>query len=144
MKNLKKLLPYLLTFVAGGSVIAWGIPTPRGPDIDLLISTDETVLGQEFKYPQGKAKITGAIVTVPPGVTLRHHHHPVPVFGYVLQGELIVDYGEARERIYKKGDSLVEAFNTPHSGRNGGKGNVKILVVYAGADGIPNTVLGGS
>ncbi len=63
------------------------------------------------------------------------------MFGYILQGELIVDYGEAGERVYRKGDSLVEAFNTPHQGRNGGKGNVKILVVYAGADGVPNTVL---
>jgi hypothetical protein len=35
----------------------------------------------------------------------------------------------------------VEAFDFPHSGRNGGKGKVKILAVYAGADGVPDTLL---
>ena len=72
---------------------------------------------------------------------MQRHHHPVPLFGYILQGELIVDYGGFGERTYARGESLVEAFETPHQGRNGGKGTVKILVVYAGADGVPNTVL---
>ncbi len=141
MTYLRKSLPVLLAFMVGSIVTAWAVAAPHGSSIDMLIETDTTILGELFEYPEGRAKITAAIVTVPPHVTLKRHRHPVPVFGYILQGELIVDYGEAGERVYRKADSLVEAFNTPHQGRNGGKGNVRILVVYAGADGVPNTVL---
>lgn len=115
------------------------IAMPPGPSVETLIDTNETVLGQEFTYPEGRARITAAVVTVPPGAVLAPHLHPVPLFGYVLQGELIVDYGSQGERIYKAGDALVEAFDWPHQGRNGGRGVVKILVVYAGADGVPDT-----
>ena len=97
------------------------------------------MLGQELEYPAGRPRITAAIVTVPPGEILAVHLHPVPLFGYVLQGQLIVDYGSQGVRTYRKGDALVEAIHWPHQGRNGGRGVMKILVVYAGADGVPNT-----
>jgi len=112
---------------------------PAAPSVELLIETSETVLGQEFLYPKGRARITAAVVTVPPGAVLPRHLHPVPVFGYLLQGELVVDYGSEGERVYRKGDALVEAYDWPHRGHNGGRGIVKILVVYAGAEGVPDT-----
>jgi quercetin dioxygenase-like cupin family protein len=119
---------------------AAALAQPPGATVDPLLETDETVLGQPFFYPKGDAKITSSMVTLPPGSETIWHIHPVPLFAYVLQGELIVDYGSAGERVYRKGDSLVEAFEWPHMGRNGGRGPVKILVVYAGAEGVPNAV----
>ena len=116
-----------------------GLAMPPAASVETLLETDETVLGQEFGYPEGRAKITAAIVTVPPGARLATHLHPVPLFGYVLKGVLIVDYGSQGERVYRRGDSLVEAIDWPHSGRNGGRGNMKILVVYAGAEGVANS-----
>lgn len=113
---------------------------PPAASVDTLLEADETVIGQEFQYPQGRAKITAAIVTVPPGARLATHLHPVPLFAYILKGVLVVDYGSAGERVYRRGDSLVEAIDWPHSGRNGGRGNVKILVVYSGAEGVPISV----
>ena len=71
----------------------------------------------------------------------------IPNHANIVGGENViagVDCGGAGERTYRKGDSLIEAFETPLQGRNGGKGVVKILVVYAGAVGVPNTVLEGS
>jgi quercetin dioxygenase-like cupin family protein len=112
---------------------------PPGPEVETLIETSETVLGQEFIYPEGRARITAQRITVPPGALLAPHLHPVPLFGYVLQGELIVDYGSEGEIVYRKGDALVEAIDWPHQGRNGGRGKLVILVVYAGAEGVPNT-----
>jgi quercetin dioxygenase-like cupin family protein len=112
---------------------------PPGPTVETLFDTSETVLGQELAYPEGRARITAAVVTVPPGAVLAPHLHPVPLFGYVLQGELVVDYGSEGERVYQAGDALVEAIDWPHQGRNGGRGIVKILVVYAGAEGVPNS-----
>jgi quercetin dioxygenase-like cupin family protein len=113
---------------------------PPGPSVEVLLESDQTVLGQSFAYPAGRAKITAAIVTLPPGAELPAHLHPVPLFGYVLQGELIVDYGSFGQKTYRRGDALIEAIDWPHRGRCGDRGVVKILVVYAGAEGVPNSV----
>jgi quercetin dioxygenase-like cupin family protein len=116
------------------------VAKPPAASVETLLETDQTVLGQDFSYPAGKAKITAAIVTLPPGASLPTHLHPVPLFAYILQGELLVDYGSEGQILYRKGDAFVEAFNWPHSGRNAGKGKVKIMAVYAGAVGVPNSV----
>ena len=126
------------------SVSLWTCTTqaaPHGPDVETLLETSQTILGQPFAYPQGQAAITAAIVTVPPHAELQAHFHSVPLFGYMLQGELVVNYGSEGERTYRKGDAFVEAIDWVHQGRNGGRGNVRILVVYAGAEGTPNTTL---
>lgn len=133
-------IKYLL-LIACFSVSLCVHAVPPSTEVELLIASDETVLGQAFEYPEGRAKITAVIITLQPGTQLARHSHPVPLFGYMLQGELIVDYGAKGERIYRKGDALIEAFDWPHQGRSGGKGVVKILAVYAGADGVPNTVI---
>ena len=122
-----------------GLVTQAALAMPPGPSVETLLETSETVLGQEFVYPEARPRITAAVVTVPPGQILAPHLHPVPLFGYVLQGELIVDYGSEGEITYEKGDALVEAIDWPHQGRNGGRGVLKILVVYAGAEGVPNS-----
>ena len=130
----------LLAFLAILALAPLGATAmPPGPEVETLLETDLTVLGQEFEYPEGPGTITAAVVTIPPGAVLAPHLHPVPLFGYVLQGELIVDYGSQGEIVYRRGDALVEAIDWPHQGRNGGRGVVKILVVYAGKAGIPNS-----
>lgn len=114
---------------------------PPPASVELLLDTDVTILDEVFSYPPpGRARITAARITLPPGATVPLHLHPVPLFAYILQGELIVDYGSRGIRIYRKGDAFVEAFDTPHRGRNGGKGNVQILAVYAGGEGVPNSI----
>ena len=112
---------------------------PPGATVETLLETTETVIGRDIVYPEGAGRMTAAVVTVPPGAILAPHLHPVPLFGYILQGELIVDYGSEGEILYAKGDALAEAIDWPHQGRNGGRGLLKILVVYAGAEGVPNT-----
>lgn len=111
-----------------------------GVTVETLLQADETILGQEFEYPDGKPNITVALITIPPHATLPLHEHPVPLTAVIVQGVLVVDYEGVGEIRYRAGDTFVEAFNTPHSGRNGGKGTVKILAIYAGAAGVPNSV----
>ena len=69
---------------------------------------------------------------MPRGASTVWHVHPVPMFAYILEGELVVDYEGVGERRYRKGDTFVEAIDWPHRGRAAsGKGkDVKILVVY--------------
>ena len=107
-------------------------------EVTPLLATGETIIGQPLAYPAGKPKVTAIIVTVPPGGETGWHEHPVPLFAYVLDGALEVDYGDKGVRTYKAGDSLMEAMNWPHNGTNKGDKPVRILAVYMGAEGVPN------
>lgn len=110
------------------------------PPLEILLSSPETVIGQPYAYPDGDAKITAAIVTMEPGQSTGWHLHQVPLFGYVLEGELTVDYGKDGTRTYVAGDSLIEAFETLHNGTNSGSVPMRLLAVFAGAEGVANTL----
>ena len=107
----------------------------------IILSSSETILGQKIVYPTGsQALITSAIITFQPGAVTGLHRHDVPLFGYLMQGELTVTYETGEVKTFHPGDSLLEALGTPHSGENTSKGITKIFVVFAGAEGVPNTV----
>lgn len=110
------------------------------PPLDVLLSSSETVIGQSFEYPEGEARITAAIVTMLPGQKTGWHKHEVPLFAYILEGEITVDYGPDGTKTYREGDSIIEAFQSEHNGENTGTINVRILAVFAGAVDTPNTV----
>ena len=112
---------------------------PAKPSVAPVLSSSETILGQPFAYPAASPHVTAVIVTLPPGARTGWHRHPVPLFGYMLEGELTVTYEGAGERIYRPGDALMEAIGTPHDGRNTGAVDVRILAVFIGAEGIPNS-----
>lgn len=107
-----------------------------------LLSTGTTVMGETLHYPtNGPAHVTAAIVTLPPGGRTVLHKHGVPLFAYVLEGEITVDYGDRGKRTYRQGDALMEAMDTPHFGADAGPQPVRILTVYMGADGAPADVI---
>ncbi len=99
-----------------------------------LLEGDETIIGQTFAYPDGTPKVTAAIVTIPPGNDTGWHLHHVPLFVYILEGEVSVDYGSKGVKVYKKGDSLMEAMNWPHNATNKTDTPVKIMAVYIGSE----------
>lgn len=106
-----------------------------------ILSTATTVTGETIHYPAGApAKITAVEITLQPGQQTGWHTHPVPLFGYVLEGELTIDYGPKGQRVFRKGDALAEAMNEAHNGRNTGKGPMRILAVFIGVEGGPGTV----
>ena len=116
-------------------------PPPSGYPAVALLSTGTTVIGEPIVYPSGKAHVTAAVVTIAPGGKTIAHKHGVPMFAYMLQGELSVNYGADGTRTYKQGDALMEAMNVAHVGINNGAEPVRILVVYMGADGAPADVI---
>lgn len=110
-------------------------------EVSAILQTSETILGQSFSYPAGKpAKVTATIVTMPPGGTTGWHEHPIPVFGYVLEGEITVDYGPHGKRVFRKGDPLMEAIDTAHDGHNTGEGVARVLAVFMGTEGVADTM----
>lgn len=110
------------------------------PPVDVLHQSETTVIGQQIVYPKGAAQITVAIVTMEQGQVTGWHRHLAPETAQILEGELTVDYGPAGKRVYRKGDTLVEALGSRHNGENTGSGIARILVVFSGAVGTPNTV----
>jgi quercetin dioxygenase-like cupin family protein len=101
-----------------------------------LLSTGTTVLGEPLHYPaSGPAHVTAAIVTLAPGAKTILHRHGVPLFAYILEGELTVDYGVRGKRTYRQGEALMEAMDVPHYGLDTGAQPVRILAVYLGAEG---------
>lgn len=111
------------------------------PAIELL-STNTTVLGEAIHYPtDGPARVTVSVVTILPGAEAIFHRHPVPLVGYILEGELTVDYVGRGTRVFRKGEAMVEAMNVTHRGMNLGKETVRILATYLGAEGVSNVVL---
>jgi quercetin dioxygenase-like cupin family protein len=103
-----------------------------------LLSSGTTIIDQQIAYPAGTAKVTGAIVTIPPGGETGWHLHEVPLFVYILEGEVTVDYGEKGVKVVKEGESILEAMDWAHNGMNKTDKPLRILAVYMGADGVPN------
>jgi quercetin dioxygenase-like cupin family protein len=110
------------------------------PEVRMVLSTGMTVTGEPIHYPSGgPAHLIAEVITLQPGQQTGWHTHPVPLFGYILQGELTVNYGAKGKRIYRKGDGLAEAINEAHNGRNTGPNPMKILAVYMGQEGLPDS-----
>jgi quercetin dioxygenase-like cupin family protein len=106
-----------------------------------LLSTDVTTVGETLRYATtGPARVTASIVTIAPGSKTIVHKHGVPMFAYILGGELTVDYGDRGKHTYREGQALMEAMDIAHYGVNNGTEPVRILVVYMGADGAENVI----
>jgi quercetin dioxygenase-like cupin family protein len=105
-----------------------------------LISTGKTIVGETIHYPKGPARVTAAIVTLAPGGRTIVHKHGVPLFAYILSGQLTVNYGKDGTRTYKPRDAFMEAMDVAHYGINNGRKPVRILAVYMGAQGAKNVI----
>ncbi|HSM19583.1 MAG TPA: cupin domain-containing protein, partial [Hyphomicrobiales bacterium] len=105
-----------------------------------LLATGTNIVGETIRYPQGAARVTAAIVTLAPGGRTIVHKHGVPLFAYILSGELTVDYGKDGTRTYRPGEAFMEAMDVAHFGVNKGAAPVRILAFYMGAAGAKNVI----
>jgi len=102
----------------------------------VLLKTGITNIGQEIVYPsQGKPEITTMIIEIAPGGSTPLHQHPVPLVGYILQGQLEVRAEGGTVNRYQPGDAFVEALNHAHQGFNVGPDPVRILATVIGIAG---------
>lgn len=114
---------------------------PKGYPAVPLLSTGSTVVGEPIVYPTtGPAQVTASIVTLAPGARTVVHRHGVPMFAYILEGEITVDYGDRGKRTYRAGDALMEAMDVPHFGENTGTQPMRLIAVYMGAKGASDVV----
>jgi quercetin dioxygenase-like cupin family protein len=129
--------------ILSGTVLAvlmsgWGASVVAGDvyPAQKLFSTGETTTGETIRYPEsGAAKVTAQIVTIAPGAETVLHIHPTPMFAYILEGEVSVDYQGLGRKLHRAGSGFMEAMEVPHRGVNTGTVPVRILTVSMGAQG---------
>jgi quercetin dioxygenase-like cupin family protein len=91
-------------------------------------------------YPRGQPLVSVLRITIPAGSSLARHRHPVINAGVLLQGRLRVVLDDGQSRELRAGDALIEVVNRIHRGESLGPDPAVIVVVYAGADGLPTTI----
>lgn len=129
-------LAFATAFAWSSSALAQGYPLTGAQ------TRSTTVLGEDIVYPTtGKPMLTSAIIVMAPGQTTVAHRHGAPLFAYVLEGEITVDYSVHGKRVYKQGESLIEAMNVRHYGTNSGSGQLRLLTLYMGAEGTKDVLL---
>lgn len=107
---------------------------------ETLLKSTTSWDGGEIYYPDGNAEITSFILKLEEGQEVPFHCHPVPTMGYVLNGSVEVETANGDKIIFKEGESAVEVMKTVHRGL-AVDGPAEIVVFYAGAEGVPNTVM---
>ncbi len=100
----------------------------------LIAQLPKTILGQDFKYPAGQPLIKAFLIDIPVGKPTGLHKHAIPLFVYVVSGDLEVDYGSKGKKTFKSGTSFVEAIEWCHFGKASGQLPVKIIGVYLGQE----------
>ena len=109
--------------------------------VDVLAKTSSSWDGRVLPdYTKGKPEITMLRITMPQGVQLPLHKHPVINAGILLKGELTVVTEDNKTLHLKAGDSIVELVNKWHYGKNEGNKPAEIIVFYAGILGTPITI----
>ncbi len=132
MKNFKNIV--LMVLIAGV-----GMASADRVSAETLLKTSTSWDGGNFHYPTGEAEITSAKLVLEEGQILKFHCHPVPTFGHVLNGSLEVETKDGKKVLLNKGESVVEVMKTIHQG-TALEDSTEILVFFAGAKSVPNTV----
>jgi DNA-binding beta-propeller fold protein YncE/quercetin dioxygenase-like cupin family protein len=107
-------------------------PVPPGPysAVQELSRTGSTAVGEPIRYGGGHASVRTAVVTLRPGESTARHRHDTPLFVYILEGEVAVDYEGYGRRTYRAGDSFMEAMESAHAATNVGTTPVRILAAF--------------
>lgn len=96
---------------------------------------------QKISYPvTDKAEVTAMTVDLAPGAETGWHKHPVPVYAYVVAGQLSVELEDGRRLDFARGDAIIEVVNTWHNGTNSGQEPVQLAVFYLGVEGVANVI----
>ncbi len=111
-------------------------------EVELVLDKCETTITkQPVLYPSDRqAQVTSFVITLAPGAVVPEHMHPVPAYGYILDGELTITYEKDTPLTFKKGEAFIEAVHTWHHGKNTGTVPTRILAVFMGAKGLPNVI----
>lgn len=96
--------------VAGMTVAGMTVAHHEGTDAAKTIAVREIVEKLDGKA----AKVTFVEVTYEAGQAGKPHHHPGPVFGYVLEGEFEFAIDDQPSKVFKAGETFYEPTGCLH------------------------------
>jgi uncharacterized RmlC-like cupin family protein len=112
-----------------------------GVKVETLSRSDRSWTGDLLpKLNDVQAEVRVLRITVPAGVTLPRHFHPVINAGVLLQGRLRVESDDGASQSLQPGQAIIEMVNKVHRGISLGPDPAVIVVVYVGPKGSPITV----
>ena len=116
--------------------------TNLGIKIETLAKSSREWSGETLPaYPESQPEITVLRITIPAGVELPFHSHPVINAAVVIQGKLELSLKDYKKRFFNTGDVLIEVVDKVHTGKSIGPEDLIVIVFYAGSDNLPTTVL---
>lgn len=113
---------------------------PAGFTTQPIIKTGVTRDNEPIVYPAGTPEIISVIGTLEKGGRTALHEHPVPVYVFILEGEVELKSEGGEPQRYKAGEGFIEAQNRKHQAFNVAATATKLLVVFVGEEGTPTTV----
>jgi len=138
MRMIQGAIALFLLFIMNSAVQA---EEYRNVEVKKLMTSSTSSNGDSLLYLcTDKPEVTALLVHFPPGGSTGWHKHPVPVYAYVLEGELTVELKSGRVFVFKQGEAIFEVTNTLHNGYNSGSGEASLVVFYTGAAGVPNVI----
>ena len=126
--------------VPGSAAFAQDDALPAGFEAQPLLKTTQTRDDEPIVYPTGKPEIISVIGTLQKGGRTALHEHPVPVYVYILEGEVELKTDGGEPHRYKAGEAFIEAQNRKHQAFNVADTATKLLVVFVGEEGKATTV----
>jgi quercetin dioxygenase-like cupin family protein len=143
-----KPVPICLLFIALSAVIvgpnaAWSQGAPPTSTVTMApVSKDsETIAGEpELYLSTPEPEVSSAIFTFPPGSVSQWMIHPAPVYIYVLEGTLVVEFEDGSHQSFHAGQAFLQCRSKWHRGRNDGPQTTRFLAVFFGAKGVPDVV----
>ena len=107
----------------------------------VLTKTSITGNGRKIVYPStDNAEVTAMLVEIAPGAETGWHKHSIPVYAYIISGNLDVEIEGGSVLHFKTGDPIIEVLNTPHNGKNNGRNTSQLVVFYTGMKDVPNVI----
>lgn len=139
MKNTRPLLAALCLLTAGGFGTMARADDYQGVKATRILTSTTAANGQKLSYLKtDNPEVTAMIVEIPPGAETGWHTHAVPVYAYMLAGNITVEMAGGKKYDFKEGDAIFEVRDTPHNGRNNGTQTARLVVFYTGEVGKPN------
>ncbi|MCA1370689.1 cupin domain-containing protein [Bradyrhizobium sp. BRP14] len=130
----------LLALLAGPAAFAQENALPAGFETQPLVKSSVSRDNEPIVYPSGTPEMISVMGTLAKEGRTPLHEHPVPVYVYILEGEIELRTEGKEPHRYKAGEAFIETQNRKHQAFNVADGPSKILAVFVGAQGTPTTV----
>ena len=117
-------------------------PTASSVSITPVSHNTETIAGEpELYLSTPDPEVSSVVFTFLPGAVSQWMIHPAPVYVYVLEGTLVVEFEDGSHQSFHQGQGFLQCRSKWHRGRrNDGSQTMRFLAVFFGGKGVPNVV----